>query len=186
MGTAVMQPTGRGTGPYVPGKLNTQMTPLWHRRAFAASAVLGSEITFFDQAGGTGGVGPEFTNMTRSFELESPRQITVGAMGINFYDTATADIWKIVKNYTVQLSVGGNVLLNAPPDVWLAGHGISGTGVQNGVPDMRALNLLSPHPIYIPSGTGFAVRFVGAPQTLPPAAAMIGVFLYGPLSKPVS
>ena len=181
-----MQPSGLVSGPYVAGKVNTQLTPLFHRRNFAASAVLGSEIVFFGDTAGVSAIGPELTNMTRAFELESPRKIEVGAMGINFYDTATADILKIIKNYTVQLIVGGNALLNAPPDVWPSGGGLVGTGVSNGVADIRALNVLSPYKILIPHQTNFSVRFVGTSQTLTAAAAFIGVFLYGPLSKPVS
>lgn len=173
------------SGPYVQGKVNTQMTPLWHNREFAAGAPMGNEIVFFGEVSGVGGVGPEKTNMTRAFELEAPRSITVHAMRIHVFNTADTEYQQLIWAYTAQLVVGGNPLLNAPLMWWASGMGRVGSGILNGVADPKAIYGLLPHPIFIPSGTGFQVRLIGTSVT-PVAAARIGIYLDGPFSKPVS
>lgn len=172
------------SGPFVPGKVDTQWTPLYSTKSFAAAAVVGAEKTFFDDVVGTAGIGPEITNMTRAFELEAPRQMLVHAMRVAFIDTDAADMIKFFKSYTTRLIVAGFTRLEAPPENWTAGAGLYNSGVQNGIPDARSVYTVASHPIRIPAGIGFSVKFVGTSVTVT-AAATVRIYLDGPLSKPV-
>lgn len=174
-----MTPT---SGVFTGTDVRTRQSPLYDSFAVATTTATATLIKMFGNIDGVGGIGPETTNMQKSFELQGGNQFLVRALRVCIYGAA-ADLVSFFKTYTVRLIAGGIRMLDAPADFWNAGSGVQGTA-SNGMPDARSVAGLDLDPINITDGIAFRVEMVG-PGFTTTAGLFVRVYLDGRITEPV-
>ncbi len=165
---------------------NVECTPVFDTYTANAGA-LPSKIVLFSAAT-DGTKGREKTNLTRPYQLQPGELLRCTGMRWVPIGMGLVDIEGIIKNYTMQLLVGRDEILDAPPDYWNGGAGITGATTQNaqsvfsnGVADPRATPLLNP-PVLIDGNAQFQVQLIGTAYTAI-AGVFFRVYLEGQLEK---
>lgn len=178
---------------YVNDVRRAQVTPLYDTYVLATAGNTGSKVSLFGNTASSAGI--HKTNMKRAYELVFPEKFTMQALRVVPIGCDEADLVKFFKNMTVRFILGGTVELEAPAEYWAGGAGLSGFAattaadttikqVSNGVPDPRAIALLSPHAIHIEHGDHFQVDFEGVSWAAT-ADVFIRVYLDGQYEKGV-
>jgi len=166
----------------VPNQVGAIWTPLYDTYTKAQATALPATITFFGNLASS--VGLQNTNMPAAFELGTGETFDIFALRFVFLETYIADIYAIFKNYVAELYIGERPYLQAPLEFFPGGAGVSGhaalattvaattlreTTFNNGTPDPRAINSLTPpYTLRIAQGMKFSVKLstTATPPTL--------------------
>lgn len=180
MGSALVSPASV----YVPGKTRTTQSPLYatYKVALGAPLLANGLVKMFGDVQGLAGIGPELTNMMKSFELAGAEQFTVRALRLVPLGCAVADWQVFCQACTVRLIAGsGNIpYADAPPEFWAGGAGIAtSAAINNGVPDPRAITPFDQDPLLLEDGVNFRVEFVGTSPGNATAAFFLRIYLDG-------
>jgi hypothetical protein len=168
---------------YTPqGNTRTRQSPLYDSVHIATATQTGTLTKLFGNIDGVGGIGPDITNMQKSFELPGGTSFMVQAMRCSFI-AAAADIASFIRNVTVRLIAGGIKMLDAPADYWPSGGGVS-TVAQNGITDPRSIVQFDVDPIRLTDGISFRVDLVGN-SFLTTSDFFLRVYLDGQIEEPV-
>lgn len=182
--------------PQVANYRDSQQTPLYDTYSVAGSQSVPARIPFFNSRTRTVD-GGEITNMPSAGFLPPPNVFTVFGLMFSPIGCDEADLAKLMKQYTAELSIGGKEYLTAPIDFFPGPGGIQGAAATtattttikqwtNGPGGHHAGFALGPeYSITIESNERFEVNLIGAAGFTSTAAIFLRAYLLGVWQKPV-
>ncbi|TAJ99757.1 hypothetical protein EPO44_10170 [bacterium] len=169
-----------------PGLVDIQQIPLYDTATVAAAAATGNPVQFFVVPIG-GAKQRNQTNLTQAQRLEAPRSFEVHAVRLYVQeDIGQADWFSLNQNYVLSLIVGEKEYQLGPLWYFPAGGGLwrggvattaaatTISGLSNGVPDPRAINLIhAQYVVRIEQGENFRVELQGTSFTAVAAIRLV-------------